>query len=671
MATVTDVEEGSPSPAPAVIDLEEVFADGFTRYQLAMAATQLGRAVAYRQSLPTRARWVNVAAAGIGCYEAVRRRRRAISGDTAPLAEVLPTGIATAMTLASTPTNSGGGVPRAALWAHLQPQWAAAGVSVFARSPTERVRGLVAAVLPYAVGPGRRKVVDLGAATRIGVGFVSFVSIAEVLARRLRATALQIDQTVARLVEERGVLAQRLEDERLRAEVLERTAAEMEVIRDLVTVDRPAAALRAAAEESLLRGWVSGDTALFAAAPWVTDEGSVAEAAVERLDMAGRRIETVFRVAATGPLVVHAALSGDRATRLLAAAALTHAVGVGRELRRPVPRRIAVAVSDVTMVAVAVALEARVQSALRSGGTPSTPPETLFGYAASIAPCAGTVNADPGPARAVTAALAVVLGGSALGVRGSWSERLLLGSERIVMAAGGSRFTHWVRDVIVIQTERLGEATEALAAARADAAAAGVRQRTQTLVHDSALQVMQWVQKPDLRDDQLLEWLAREIERLRQSARGLHTVTTQPLSSALADLAEGFQQLDMHPDVAVAAGGDDLAPAVTTALVEVVNEALTNVYKHSEDRAPRVRVRALPDLGMVELSVLNVRAGDTEHPNGARYREGTGTAGMRARVDEFGGTFDASVEGGRFVVRVRVPSDAPDARGRDGSGARG
>ena len=628
-------------------DLERVFADGFTRYQLAMAVTQLGRAVAYRDTLPRRGRWLNTAAAVLGCAEAVRRRRSVRRGDTAALAQMAPTDVSTLLGLAAVAPGPPGQVPRAVLWAHLQPQWAAAGVSVFARSNTERFRGLALAALPYAAGPGRRIVGQLGTANRIGVGFVSFVSIAEVVARRLRATAVQIDETVAQLVDERAVLARRIEDERLRASVLDRTAAEMEVIRDLVPVDRHAAARRAAAEESLLRGWVTGDAALFGAAPWVLPEESVAAGAAERFDLAARRIEMFFRLAATGPLVVHAATSKVRSTRWLAAAALTHAAGVCLELRRPSPRRIAVAVTDVAMVAIAVGLEANVLAHPDSGTAARTTPETLFGYAASIAPAAGTINAQPDAARAVTGALAVVLGVSALSLRGSWSQRILLGSERIVMAAGGSWFSHWVRDVILRQTERLGEATEELAAARAEAATVATRQRAQTLVHDSALQVLLWVQKDDLSEEQLREWLDREIDRLRRWHERTDSVAERSLRSALGDLAAGFERLGLHPSVTVEDEADVLPPAVTSALVEVVNEALTNVHKHSEDRSPAVSVRRTDQ---VRLEVTN------RVPAGAAPRPGTGTAGMRSRVEELGGTFSAGREDALFVVRADLPA---------------
>lgn len=633
--------------ATALADLERVFADGFTRYQLAMAATQLGRAIAYRDTLTRRGRWLNIGAAVLGCAEAVRRRRSVRRGDTAPLAQMIPTDLSTVVGLAAVGPGPRGEVPRAVLWAHLQAQWAAAGVSVFARSNPERVRGLALAVLPYAVGPGRRTVAQLGTANRIGVGFVSFVSIAEVVARRLRSTAVQIDETVGQLVDERALLARRIEDERLRADVLERTAAEMEVIRDLVSVDRHAAARRAAAEESLLRGWVTGDAALFGAAPWVLPEESVAAGAAQRFDLAARRIEMFFRVAATGPLVVHAFTSKVRSTRWLAAAALTHAAVVCLELRRPAPRRVAVAVTDVAMVAIAVGAEANVLAHPDSGTAARTTPETLFGYAASIAPAAGTINAEPDAARAVTGALALVLGVSALSLRGSWSQRILLGSERIVMAAGGSWFSHWVRDVILRQTERLGEATEQLAAARAEAATAATRQRAQTLVHDSALQVLLWVQKDDLSAEQLRDWLDREIDRLRRPHERTDAVAARSLRAALGDLAAGFAKLGLRPSISVDDHADVLPPATTSALVEVVNEALTNVYKHSQDRSPTVQVDRSTD---VELRVENRVA------SGVAARPGTGTSGMRSRVEELGGEFRAGPQGSRFVVSARVPA---------------
>jgi signal transduction histidine kinase len=81
----------------------------------------------------------------------------------------------------------------------------------------------------------------------------------------------------------------------------------------------------------------------------------------------------------------------------------------------------------------------------------------------------------------------------------------------------------------------------------------------------------------------------------------------------------------------------------------VVQEALTNVLKHSDATAALVRVRYVTG----HLVLLIDNPGGGADPPG----EGLGIAGMRSRVEDLGGTFTAGpTAAGRFRVRAALPT---------------
>jgi signal transduction histidine kinase len=95
-----------------------------------------------------------------------------------------------------------------------------------------------------------------------------------------------------------------------------------------------------------------------------------------------------------------------------------------------------------------------------------------------------------------------------------------------------------------------------------------------------------------------------------------------------------------------------LSPEVELAAYRVVQESLTNVLKHAGPAATaRVRVRLTRDKVLVEVA----DTGDGL-PSGA-LDEGSGIAGMRARVRELGGSLEvASRPSGGVVVTASLPA---------------
>jgi len=95
-----------------------------------------------------------------------------------------------------------------------------------------------------------------------------------------------------------------------------------------------------------------------------------------------------------------------------------------------------------------------------------------------------------------------------------------------------------------------------------------------------------------------------------------------------------------------------LPPEVDAAAYRILQESLTNVLRHSGSRLAQVWIRR--EGGHLLVRVLDdgpVRA-DANLPPGA----GTGIPGMRARVQDLGGTFEAGLHpGGGFEITALLP----------------
>ncbi|GIJ43540.1 hypothetical protein Val02_04260 [Virgisporangium aliadipatigenens] len=133
----------------------------------------------------------------------------------------------------------------------------------------------------------------------------------------------------------------------------------------------------------------------------------------------------------------------------------------------------------------------------------------------------------------------------------------------------------------------------------------------------------------------LIDLLRDEPERPDALHRLVGTVRTAGLDV----------RLDARPSVF-----DGVPAPVRTAALRVVRESLTNVLKHAgPDGAAEVTLRRT-------AAGVSVRVAD----RGATARPGTGhgITGMRERVTELGGTFEAGPQPGGFLVEATVPAAA-------------
>lgn len=128
------------------------------------------------------------------------------------------------------------------------------------------------------------------------------------------------------------------------------------------------------------------------------------------------------------------------------------------------------------------------------------------------------------------------------------------------------------------------------------------------------------------------------------------------------ELAEGTRSAGIDVDVEIAGVPGRLPVSTDSAAYRTVQEALTNVVRHSG--ASRAGVRIAYDASSLVVEVTDDGRGTVGPPV-----PGNGITGMRERASLVGGTVDAGpLRGGGFRVRARLPLDGAGADPRYGKG---
>ena len=169
---------------------------------------------------------------------------------------------------------------------------------------------------------------------------------------------------------------------------------------------------------------------------------------------------------------------------------------------------------------------------------------------------------------------------------------------------------------------------------------------------------------------QIDEQLAEALRELRIFTYLLHppNLANDGLQATLRDFAEGFAgRAGLVARIRIPEEVDNLPPELQRAILRVVQEALTNVHRHAS--ASHVSVDA-----RIRSEQLVVRIRDNGHGmTGAAgpakpVRFGVGVAGMRARLEQFGGLLKIRTgPAGTSVlasVPIRVPGAAANRTGR-------
>ena len=174
------------------------------------------------------------------------------------------------------------------------------------------------------------------------------------------------------------------------------------------------------------------------------------------------------------------------------------------------------------------------------------------------------------------------------------------------------------------------------------------------------LQVMQQqVPKLDtgmtLRLEDSVDLLGRAIKEMRTTSYLLHPPMLDEigLGAALQWLTEGFSErsgiaftINLPPEL------QRFSPQMETALFRIVQEALTNIQKHSQSSAASLQltVDSSEMLLTVKDNGLGMAGAVPENEN-----KGVGVRGMRERVSQLGGKFDLAADEHGATLTVVLP----------------
>jgi signal transduction histidine kinase len=163
----------------------------------------------------------------------------------------------------------------------------------------------------------------------------------------------------------------------------------------------------------------------------------------------------------------------------------------------------------------------------------------------------------------------------------------------------------------------------------------------------------------DLRFSEVVNLLDQSIKETRTISHLLHPSGLDEVgfSSAATLYAEGFaQRSGLQLDIKISEPAKRLPREVEIALFRVLQEALTNIHRHSKSTSAELTFDVAP-----ENVVLKIRDRGVGIPKDVldRFRSsstsGVGLAGMRERIRELGGSFDVESSNDGTCVRVIVP----------------
>jgi signal transduction histidine kinase len=129
----------------------------------------------------------------------------------------------------------------------------------------------------------------------------------------------------------------------------------------------------------------------------------------------------------------------------------------------------------------------------------------------------------------------------------------------------------------------------------------------------------------------------------------------QPGLGDLADLVERVGRTGLLVSLTEDGGPGEWGPVAGLTVYRIVQEGLTNTMKHAGPRA-RAQVRVTYSADAVEVVVTDDGAGRPPAGDGTGRAAGHGLAGIRERVEAWGGTVLAGPgEPGGWHLRVRLP----------------
>jgi signal transduction histidine kinase len=169
--------------------------------------------------------------------------------------------------------------------------------------------------------------------------------------------------------------------------------------------------------------------------------------------------------------------------------------------------------------------------------------------------------------------------------------------------------------------------------------------------------------RPAESKDEAASEVSALIDRALQQVRSISHLLHPPLldeaglCSALKLYVQGFTKrcgIDASIEVQPA-NFPRLAPDLETTIFRIVQEALTNVFRHSEARKATVSLLAVN--GEISLKVLDDGKGMADYSMKPRSTSvGVGLGGMRQRAKQFGGELRLRAGNPGTLVEVIVPT---------------
>jgi signal transduction histidine kinase len=201
------------------------------------------------------------------------------------------------------------------------------------------------------------------------------------------------------------------------------------------------------------------------------------------------------------------------------------------------------------------------------------------------------------------------------------------------------------------------------------------RRRLGRELHDSTAQtlsalclnlaLLEQLSRPSL-EERAAQALAESQDLARQASRELRTFSfllhppvldEAGLAQALRWYIDGFTQrtsVEVHFEISPLEF-ERLPPDMETTLLRIVQESLTNVYRHSGSKLAGVRV--VRGSGAITLQVWDEGKGLAQNLDGsdAPASLGVGILGMRERVQQLGGTLEVQPNNPGTLIEVVLP----------------
>jgi signal transduction histidine kinase len=151
--------------------------------------------------------------------------------------------------------------------------------------------------------------------------------------------------------------------------------------------------------------------------------------------------------------------------------------------------------------------------------------------------------------------------------------------------------------------------------------------------------------------------LAEALRELRIFTYLLHppNLAKDGLQATLRDFAEGFAgRTGLVARIRIPEEVDDLPPDLQRTILRVVQEALTNVHRHAGASHVSVWARILSRRLVVRIRDNGHGMASAARPD-RPIRLGVGVAGMRARLEQFGGSLRIRTGRGGTSILALVP----------------